>query len=338
MKKIVRTLCLVAMVALVATSCKKKEENANVTVDFEETTGFEVGPSIDGSRAWIDVNNGSVFKWNEHDQIAFYNLSSDPTRSTCTVLDAVEGSEGKVKTQFTGPSVGSVQEKGYFVFFHPEKAAAAQGNPLGAGNRESFTVSANQDYNPAYMIDPKSLVMACKAPNVGVFTLQHIFGFLNIGIYNGTSDMVVDYITVEDKVNNLAGNVNLKLDEVDPDELKSMIDHLAQYGEDATYQAALADYVLGTLGYNASNQSKTITLNCGGTSGTLNKNGYTYFFVSLRPGALRNSFTVTIHYKNGTSYSHDFNTPLEYTIKPGNFRNIYAVSDGRWYINGQWKY
>jgi hypothetical protein len=338
MKKIVRTLCLVAMVALVATSCKKKEENANVTVALEETTGFEAGPSIDGSKAWIDVFNGSVFRWNEHDQVAFYNLSSNPANSTCTVLTAIDGSEGQMRTKFTGPAIGPAQEIGYFVFYQPEKAGAVKGNPLGADNRETFTVPATQDYNPQYMIDPKSMVMACSTPTATNFSLSHIFGFLNIGIYNstGTSDVEVDYITVEDKANYLAGNVNLKLGEVNPTELNFMLNRLVQYGEnDPNYQAAYTDYIINTLGYNVIRQSQTITLNC---DAKLNKSGYTYFFISLRPGALRHAFTVTIHYKDGTTYSHEFNNPSEYIIKPGHFSNIYAVTDGRWYVNGQWKY
>ena len=93
MKKIVRILCLVAMVALVATSCRKKVENTNVTVVLEETAGFEAGPSFDGSKAYLDPNDYS-FRWNDNDEIAFYNLSSNYTESTCTKLTAVSGSEG----------------------------------------------------------------------------------------------------------------------------------------------------------------------------------------------------------------------------------------------------
>ena len=336
MKKIVRTLCLIAMVVLVATSCKKEEEKTSITVAFDEITGFEAGPS-DGSKAWIDVFHGSVFKWNDGDEVAFYNLSkSDYLESTCTVLTAVSGSEGKTRTQFTGANVGAMKD-GYFAFYHPDKANGAKSGKLqGSGNRETFTISATQDYNPDYMIDKKSLVMACEAESQGVFSLQHIFGILNIGIrHNGTDTKKVEYITVKDDVKYLAGDVNLKLDGVDAEELNSMIGYLEE-GNNGAYQAAFASYVINTLGYNATGQSQTITLNCNNVA--LNGGGaYRYFFISLRPGALYNGFIVTIHYEGGATQSHHFDASADYLIKPGQFRNIYARSDGKWYLNGAWK-
>ena len=331
MRKLVRTLCLVAMVALVATSCKKKEESTNITVALEEVTGFEAGPSIDGSKAYIDPNNYQ-FKWNEGDAVVYYNLSSNWENSNCAILTAVNGSEGKTRTQFEG-SAGPVQDKGYFVFYHPGKSAgAASGHTQGQYNRETFTVPATQTFNKNYRIDPSSLVMACRSVDLGVFSLQHIFGILNIGIYK-MGDVQVESITVTDDNRYLAGDVNLKLDEVDADKLDRMINYMAN-GDNEAYQTAYADYVIGRLGYNATGVSKTITLTCDAENGALGS-GYNYFFISLRPGALYNGFTVTINYVDGPSYSHHFDG-ASYLIKPGYFTNIFAASNGLWYYDNAW--
>ena len=335
MKKIVRTLCLVAMVALVATSCKKKVENANVTVAFEETAGFNAGPSFDGSKAYLDPTDGYNFKWNDNDEIAFYNLSSDYTESTCTKLTAVIGSNGKARTQFTGPNIGAKKD-GYFVFYHADKAAGAQTGVLkGEGNVETFTVPATQTYDKNRLIDTKSLVMACETPEAGVFMLQHIFGFLNVAIgHNNPANGQVDYITVTDDQWHLTGDLSIKLDEVNTQELTAMIDHLATYGDDAAYQAALADY-LQHSGYCASGTlGNTITLDCDDVE--LISNNYRYFLIPLRPGALYKGFEVTVHYTSGATSSYHFGEDLANLIKPGYFTNIYTLSSGHWYINNAW--
>lgn len=335
MKKIIRTLCLVAMVALVTTSCKKKVENTNVTVALQETAGFEAGPGFDGSKAYLDPTDGFNFKWNDNDEIAFYNLSSNFTESTCTKLTAVSGSEGKTRTQFTGPNVGAKKD-GYFVFFHADKAAGAQTGVLqGEGNVETFTVSANQTYDKNRLIDTKALTMACETTDPGVFSLRHIFGFLNVGIgHNNAANGQVDYITVTDDQWNLTGELSLKLDEVNTEELTTMINRLATNGDDATYQAALANY-LQHSGYCATGtQGKTITLNCDDVALTLNQ--YRYFFIPLRPGALYKGFTVTVHYTSGATSSCHFGENLANLIKPGYFTNVYTLSSGKWYINNAW--
>lgn len=336
MKKIVRTLCLVAMVALVATSCKKKEEGTTVTVAFEETKGFEAGPSFDGSKPYLDPNDSYKFKWCENDSIAYYNLAKGNNwgQSTCSILTAVKGSQGKTKTQFTG-EVGAMLD-GYFVFYNPKKAAGAQsGHTQGVGNREVFTVPATQTYNPTYLMDPKALVMACQSPEVGVFTLQHIFGFLNIGIgHNKPANGQVEYIRVTD-TRHITGELELKLDEVNPETFGSLISQLEQVGEnDPEYQQALGDY-LHVLGYNAHQNTlgNTITLNC--NNANLITNNYRYFFIALRPGALYKGFDVTIHYTNNTEFTHHFEG-MSYLIKPGTFTNIYALSSGHWYIGDSW--
>ena len=69
MKKTYRmygTLCMVGMMAFLASSCKKNEENANVTIGlpaFEEVIGDE-----SGERLYVDFNNGNTYKWNGGDE------------------------------------------------------------------------------------------------------------------------------------------------------------------------------------------------------------------------------------------------------------------------------
>jgi hypothetical protein len=336
MKKIVRTLCLVAMVALVATSCKKKEEEANVTVGFDETTGFQVGSDIENdAKAYID--NG-VFKWNEGDQIAFYNLAKGNAweQSECTVLTAIEGSEGKTQTQFVGGEVKEMKD-GYFVFFHPSKAAgAASHGTKGEDNLETFTVFPTQTYEPALKMDRTALVMACEAPDGGVFTLHHIFGFLNVAIASNHPDnnpstypanpKTVTSIVVRDNHWHLSGQLDLKLDEVNTTKFNRLLNLLES--NDETYEGQLVGY-LQDLGYYAHGTlGNTITLNCNNFE--LPWKAWQYFFIPLRPGALYKGYTVRINYGDNTYFEYTFEpenqSDMKYLIKPGTFRNAYFTT------------
>jgi hypothetical protein len=340
MKKIVRTMCLVAMVALVATSCKKNEQSTSFNVDFGEVKGFEAAPSLDGTKAYIDVFNGGIFKWNDNDQIMVYNLSSDYTDSKCAVYNAAPNSEGQHSTTFSGDPIDSKKDLGYFLFYHPTKAH----KEIEAGNRETFTVARTQNYDEQYMIDPTSLVMACPVGeangHVGSsFTLQHIFGILNVGIGDVWGNKVVDSIQVQDMKWQLWGNLSLKLPQVSAskfDRLFTLCEASNGYG--ATYLTELDQY-LKLLGYEADGKGKQITLNCCNLEGTgiaLPYLQWKYFFISLRPGALNRGFILRVYLHDSvtsetTTIIKEFNESANYLIKPGYFRNIYLDTAGNLY-------
>jgi hypothetical protein len=332
MKRIIRTLGIIAMVALVATSCKKNEESASFNLAVGETYGFEAGPSLDGSKAYFDPADGYRFKWNVGDNVIIYNLDDDYTKSVAEIYTA-EHAGYTTPFNVTTTEVGGPLSIGYRVFYNATMGETA----LGTDNKVTFTINDVQTFNPSCWADPNAMVMACTAPAVGnhpgIFTMQHIFGYLNIGVYNisGVGAKKVSSIVVQDDKWNLTGKLDLKLGPVNATTFTTLLNNLDR--ENPEYLAQLNSY-LGTLGYHAHEQGKTVTLNCNNYN--LPNAEYQYFFISLRPGALDNGFTVTINYEGGASQSYHYAANAANLIRPATFTNIYAVTEGRWGDGGTW--
>jgi hypothetical protein len=325
------------MVALVATSCKKKEEGVTeLTLTMEEVKGFEAGPSVDGSKVYLDPNAGYAARWNAGDAVMVYSLASDGN-SACEEFTTTAASEGQPRATFYGNNIAK-KDLGYFMFFQADKATREILN--NNTNTETFVVAAEQTYNPAHYIDQTALVLASPAEssNGSDFNvnLQHIFGVLNVGIYDNMGGYQVNKIEVTDDVVNLTGALDLKLTQVNPAEFTRLM-NLLQNG-DASYAAQLSNY-LQALGYHAHDndgaapQGKTITLNCNNIALPA---AYQYFFMPLRPGALYQGFTVTIYYTNGTTSSYHYGADMNNLTKPGYFTNVYACTSGHWYVNNAW--
>lgn len=337
MKRIIRTLGIIAMVALVATSCKKNEESTSFNLAVGETYGFEVGPSLDGSKAYFDPFDGYTFKWNENDKVIIYNLDNDYTKSKAAIYSAEHGGH-ESPFLVTTHEVGGPLSIGYRVFYNATMGETV----IRQDNKVTFQIDNEQTYDPSCFADPNAMVMACTAPAVGnhpgVFTMQHIFGYLNIGIVNnntvGDHTKKVTSIVVQDDKWNLSGKLDLKLGPVNATTFTNLLTNLDR--NDPEYLDELNSY-LHVLGYYAYEQGKTITLKCNNFS--LPYHEYQYFFISLRPGALDEGFRVTINYDGGDSQSYHFGPNVNNLVRPGCFNNIYAVADatgGRWYINNGW--
>lgn len=328
MKRVFKTVCLIAMVGLVAVSCKKKEDRAEYAVNFGETYGFQAGPSLDGSKAYFDPYDGYKFKWNVGDEVVIYNLATDHTQSTCEVFSAMNAGQ---ESMFMGKPVGARKDIGYFVFYNAEKAH----RDLKEFNTETFEVKRTQTYDPACLADPTAIVAACTTgENNGEpssFSVQHIFGYLNVAIGGLSEGVTVDSIVVTDNRWNLTGQLDLRLPQVNSEEFTTLLGYLKNYQEDE-YTAALNTY-LHQLGYHAhGNQTKSIKLDCGGAAVPYLQ--WQYFFVCLRPGALYKGFSVDIYLKgnNGNNHLHkDFTPSNNWLIEPAKFNNIFIGTDGQVY-------
>ena len=328
MKRVFRILGLAAVVALVAVSCKKNEGTKSFNVNVSELKGFQAGPSLDGSKAYFDPNDGYQFKWSEGDNLVIYNLASNYEESATGIFGLTSGA-GTHNATFEGGNIGDMKNVGYFLFYNGEKAH----RDLQEDNRETFTVSAEQNYDPACKADPTAMVMACKVnqnqvagTQVQNFTMQHIFGYLNVAIADNldqNNPKKVTSIVVTDAKWNLSGDVSLKLGEVDAETLDGLINQCESTNGGEAYLNALSTY-LNTLGYIGQGEGKSITMNCNNFQ--LPWRQWQYFFISLRPGALYKGFTVTINYNDGTSASHTFDANINYLIKPAYFRNVYFTT------------
>lgn len=330
MKRVFRALCLVAMVALVATSCKKNEGTKSIDANIGEVSGYRTNPAFDGSKAHFDPSNNQ-FKWDQQDQIMTYNLSnSNPSESECAIFEAEQGGSGRAHFIFAdGESLGSKKDQ-ILVFYPAAKAERALG--INGNNTETFKVEATQTYNPTYKMDPNSMVMAAVSDyasnDLGTFHMQHIFGFLNIGVAHNkpATDITIDRIVITDPHTNLTGELDLKLPEVDPNEFTTLMNEL-ESGDD-NYASHLSTY-LHRVGYHAhGTQGKSVTLNC---NQALTYGQWTNFYIALRPGALYKGFTIDIYTTDNSTEPYCTKTfdetDMKHLIKPGYFRNFYFVTN-----------
>jgi hypothetical protein len=331
MKRVFKTVCLIAMVGLLAVSCKKKEEeSAKFTMNFGETSGFQAGPSFDGSKAYFDPTDGYKFKWNAGDEVVIYNLASDYTQSNSEIFTAA--TDG-ARVVFEGNPIGSRKDIGYFVFYNADKAH----RDLKELNTETFEVKRTQTYDPTCYADPTALVAACTTEesadgHASAFTVNHIFGYLNVAIGGFNTGITVDSIVVTDNKWNLTGQLDLRLPEVNASQFNTLLNMLENGNDEDAYVSALNTY-LHQLGYNAhGNQSKSIKLDCKGVA--VPYHAWKYFFISLRPGALYKGFSVDVYLTGNGDNNHlhiDVDANKNWLIKPAYFRNLYVGTDGHTY-------
>ena len=326
MKKYVKIIGLMSMVALFAistSSCNKsEEENAEFTVSLGQ-----MHEDLSG-RAYIDING--QFLWNEGDQIMVYNLASNGN-SVARVYTALSGAEGQATTRFKGRPVGTKKDLG-FRYFYP--AAKASGNL--ENNRETFTVSASQVYNTDYLADPNALVMAGSVNSLSDnIVLDHIFGILNLRINTTRTDSpCVKEIIVEDNVFNLSGDLSLNLGAIEnSNEFTRLLGLLES--NDASYASAMSTY-LQQIGYYEANNGagKTMTLDCsqannGQSQGVMLTSAQKRFRIVLRPGALYRGFTVTIKFMDDTIQDVviPYAANVQNVIKPGYFTTFDITVD-----------
>jgi hypothetical protein len=331
MKKVFKTLCLVAMVALVATSCKKNEETASISVEMGEISGYQENPSFDGSKAYFTPGTNS-FAWSLGDSIVVYNVDKkNPLNSESAIFVAQNGGSGHAQFEYTDNPLGSRKDQ-ILVFYSSDKANQALNT--NGNNIETFVVDPVQHYNPAYKMDPKSMVMASVADNasntLGTFSMQYIFGFVNIGVGHNDSpatSKTVDKIVIRDAHWHLTGALKLKVDAVDPMRFTTLMNQLPN--NESAYLQAWHDYQV-ELNYQTDPETQAlgneVTLMC---NQALTYGQWTNFYIALRPGALYRGFTIEIYCNGATTptyYKTFTGTNYNHLIKPGVFRNFYFLT------------
>ena len=304
-------MCMAGSLALLASSCKKNEENAEAIINLPQ---FEEYGDVDGGRLYIDFSN-NTYKWNANDEVMFYNLDAeDGTQTIKKVFTTTASAEGKTSATFTGDDLGA--KKDHFFVFYPTSKIVNGTAALDADNYETFSVAGEQTYTLAKgqpTVDPTAMAAACETDNVKSFSLKHIFGIMRLKLYG--ANKTVDHLEIVDNTFNLSGNVSMKLHKVNMTTFSDIMDAYAtQYG---SHEAALADY-LQVLGYSSEPAGKTMVLNC--PNGVqLSPTTQTVFYIMLRPGALVNGFKVNVYFTDGTHDAIDrYNSfKQSYCIKPG---------------------
>ena len=306
-------------IAMLLGSCKKNETESDIIISLpqyqEEMNG----------RAYIDITDNNSFKWNANDEVMIYNLGEDG-EGVRAIYKTTAEAEGKASARFRlaegETALGAKKSAGYFVFYPVDKVFD---DNLEAGNYQKFTVEDAQNYTTigdVPTIDPEGMGMACTLPKLGgSFELKHIFGGLKLNVQGNTT---VTAIEVEDHQFYLAGQVSMKLHEVDMDVFSGLEQQFIAQEDpynNPTWMQAWSDYK-EDLDYSIVDaESKVMTLVCGAGEQVTNEGKY--FLIGLRPGALKYGFTIRV-------YTTDSVDPIEFTsgdswhygIKAGILKNV----------------
>jgi hypothetical protein len=331
MKKILRGICMMALVALAFTSCKKNKETEGIRLSG--TAQDFVVQSLDEERAYI-VINGTRFSTNFeiNDQIMVYNLNSDDATLTNYGIYWTDSDGHTVDWFYSSGTVINHQatETNLFAFYPAEIVNNAR---LWEGDNEAmFELVDHQTYRKrgsTVLIPKLTMAMAAK-DEVAMNVDENHFDFKNImgGLWlrlTSTSGRKVTSIVFEDNMFNVTGRVHLKVDEVDPDIL---LDLLNNYDPtDATYLASLNEYIQRSGYYvddaHNSLKGKIITLDCG--EGVQLGNTAQDFFIILRPLAMYGGFKLTFNFAEGEpiEYTYDGSASgLNLMIKPNELKRL----------------
>lgn len=324
MKRVIRCICMVAIVALAFTSCKKNEEKSSVMIMTQEL----VEENLDENRAYLTPGNNKII-FERGDVVMVYNIDEEvPTHSHCAQYEAVQ--EGNF-VRFQNCGTGEVAEDildAYYAYYPGGRehiiTEMAQGQ-----NKSKFLVAPTQEWRPN-RVPAEAMYMAAKVDDVEhlsetedpehAFFFRNICGIYDLILFDSNGPKVVEEISITDNNLDLSGWVELILPEVDPVEMQSLFNNYDP--NNAAYMQSLAQY-LNRVGYNVTEKGNTITLVMpeeGVQIGTTQA-GAVHFYMVLRPLACGGEYTINVKYVGGEEKTIIRNNPA-HMVAPNVMKHI----------------
>ena len=324
MKKITRILCMMAVVVLAFTSCKKQENSAkSVVFNHSMESLVTVEDENEFGKVYYDQNNQIAFE--EGDMLMLFDISNDTAVNS--LYELVTSDDQTLLTVVNGWDPLPATTTGAYYAFYPGQNVVATNMDE---HRATFRLDDTQIYRNAQVgqktyLPKDALYIAAKAEqttlSAAMFNCRNICGVFKLNLYS-PSGKKVKKIEVTDNLVNIVGDVNLKVDKVDPDVMTALLN---EYGG-SNYQTDLAAYI-NEVGYNISNPGKTLTLDCGnGASMGRTKATASPFYLVMRPLALVKGCNIVITFTNGTTKT--ISTSKDIRIRPNTIRNMTAVNVG----------
>lgn len=327
-KKIFYGVCMIGLIALVTTSCKKKEETTN---SFRATHGTFQVVDVDGERAYLDPEV-YLTMWDDGDAIKVFNFEN----GNQAVFQVEEEGGGANEAYFVNQDDDIGYASGYYAFY-PAQMAGADFD----GVYQKFVLDPIQYVRSldagsfSYTIQDISIPQAAYTTyEDNYYSFKLIFGIANFKMTCGPRNnqpRYVQKIVVKDNHFNLCGEVTLKPNKIDSTKLTDMINYL-RAGDDVQYAQKWSEYVISHegdgLGYSAIGGGKELTydfssMNDGKGVG-LNSVDTRSLMVGLRPGAFAYGFTVDLYI-----YDCSDNQVKKITItKYNNENRLYAIRPG----------
>ena len=327
MKKVIKCMGMMALIALAFTSCKKQEQSTckatiqDLVVEDED-------------RAYIDGNYKVHFEVG--DRIMIFNISnSDPLESESATYRTVdEGTHVELVHSGFG-NVGNAEDAGYYAYYPSSFVDGPSGAPepdridvlLEDGeNKSRFLVSPEQEYRPD-MVALKDFYLAghvtqAEAPTIGManFHMQFICGVLQLKPYEA-AQRTVTRIEVVDNFFNLSGWVEVIIPEIDNAEMTTLFNSFNP--ADPTWVDALNTWRTKT-GFNVTGAEMGNVMGLdipGGVQLGNTKATTPVFNIVLRPLALTYGCHIIFHFADGGMKDIDLSSK-NLKIKPNVVKSV----------------
>jgi len=325
MKKILKGACIVALVALAFTSCKKNDNKAHSFFATVEQTEDLVG---EDERVYITPGNNPEVYFEQGEQVLLYNIdyAGGPRSYYGVYTSRTTGPQTPFDYQ-SGPIIDHLERADAFFAFYPGQRV--NNAYLSQNNYVIFDVPNRQTYreiNGVGVLPERSFAMASKRDDINTlvdatFPFQPIMGALVLELKTNGTPRTITSIVYEDNTFNVAGDVHVKIHEVDPVEMTWLFDN---YNPDNdSYMHRLGEY-LDRTGYFVDGDAygKTMTLDCGDgveINGTAKP-----FNIALRPLAFHNGAKITVNFANGDKAV--LSTTANCVIKPNKRRILTGIN------------
>lgn len=314
-KKIIFGVCMLGLVAMMATSCKKNEETTQ-SFPFQEDP-MEMDDMNNDGRFYYDPSIRN-FIWEVTDYIKVYNANTNQTAQY-----RVTSTTGTTFTM-TGPNIGISSTDNAYAFFPYEMAATPfdtadlrqvfkVGNNHNEETGEFNNVFQAKNLNGKYTICDAMFPKAAKKGSInGGFYFKNFFGAAKIFIEgrenpNGANVKIVG-LRIEDNAFKLWGTVSLRPFELSNNgdfRLKEIMRAYIHDNVDFEDNAGWS-WVIGDLGYCGSNDGDNtleLVFDEAGQPEITNDAVVCYF--GLRPGALGKGFKLFVELDNGQEIECD---------------------------------
>jgi len=331
MKKVIRCMGMMALLALAFTSCKKQEQQTS----FKATVAdFIVEEGED--RAYIDAANKIHFEIG--DRLMIFNISVDSAEmSHCATYKCIDDGNTVEFVNSGMGTVGVALDGGYYAYY-PSTLVSDGDDGFGGfvsdrvitelefgENKSKFFVAPEQTYrtdvNGMPIISRKDFYLAGhrshdEAPNLAVadFVMKSICGIWKLQPYdNRTTPRSVTKIEIESP-HHLTGWVEVIVPEIDDTEMEDLF---YRYAANPTAVAGELATYLNRIGYNVTEGGNKVTLNMPAAGVQLGKTRATTatFPIVLRPLALTYGATITFTFTDGSQAVKTL-APNAVTIKP----------------------
>ena len=329
MKKVLRCMGMMALVALAFTSCKKNQDEPT---SMFYASGAEINvENLDENRAYKDGND--KFHFEQGDVCMVFNIDKEtPTNSHAALYGAV--GEGVTNVPFYNIGYGEVAEDmldGYYAFY-PGGPGHTVTYLANGENKCKFYVAPEQEYRGDTV--PRGHFYAAATNYVGThmmedahFFFKPIMGVLRLLPFE-EAQRTVTRIEIVDHAWMLSGLVELIIPEVNPTEMEALFNQFNP--DDAAYMQRLNEYKV-RVGYNVTDdeildpvtgitthyvKGNRMVLNVpeGAQLGT-DRNNTPAFNIALRPLALCRGFHVIFTFDNGETKTVDasaWNRPIKF--------------------------